>query len=254
MPMEDARATLRRCFAQWHTLPDEVQTDGESTLVTSAQDGFPSDFTLWLAGLGIKHLVIRAGKPTDNSEVERFHRTINDYAIIGNEKHLLAELQSILDEAVKELVSELPSCAEECAGRTPLVAHPELLESRHPFCAEHELALFDLKRVDSFLSTFTWTRKVNKTGQICIGGQNERYTVGRAYARQQVVVRFDPTDRHFVFYLPDAAQDDLDRAPLQEIGRRPARNLEVEDLTGLATWPDGLLPQQLPLPLRFVEG
>jgi len=254
VPMEDARATLRRCFERWHTLPDEVQTDGESTLVTSSEDGFPSDFTLWLTGLGIKHLVTRRGKPTDNAEVERCHRTINDYAIVGNEAHPAVELQSILDAAVVELAFELPSYAEECAGRPPVEAHPELLEPRRPFHAEHELALFDLKRVETFLSTFTWTRKVNKTGQITIGGQHERYSVGRAYARQQVVVRYDPTDHHFVFYLPDAGQDDPDQESLQEIGRRPARNLEVEDLTGLATWPDGLLPQQLPLPLCFEEG
>ena len=40
----------------------------------------------------------------------------------------------------------------------------------------------------------------------------------------------------------------------QEIGRRPARNLEIEDLTGLIPWPADLVPQQLPLPLSFVEG
>ena len=254
VPMEDARSTLRRCFDRWNTLPDEVQTDGESTLVTSSDDGFPSDFTLWLRGLGIEHLVTRPGHPTDNSEVERCHRTINDYAIVGNEKHPAVELQAILDEAVLDLAFELPSRAEECAGRTPVETHPELLEPRRPFRAEHELALFDLGRVDAFLSTFTWTRKVGKTGQICIGGQHEYYSVGRAYARHEVVVRFDPTDRHFVFYLPESEHDDQAQEEPQEIGRRPARNIQVEDLTGLATWPAGLVPQQLPLPLCFEEG
>jgi len=254
VPMEDARSTLRRCFDQWSTLPDEVQTDGEPTLVTRTDDAFPSTFTLWLRGLGIEHLVTRSGKPTDNSEVERCHRTINDYAIVGNEKHPAVELQLILDDSVLELAFDLPSRAEECAGRTPVETHPELLEPRHPFRAEHELALFDLERVDAFLSTFSWTRKVGKTGQICIGGHHEYYSVGRAYARQEVVVRFDPADRHFVFYLPDSEQENLDREELQEIGRRPAHNLEVEDLTGLASWPAGLVPQQLPLPLCFVEG
>ena len=37
-------------------------------------------------------------------------------------------------------------------------------------------------------------------------------------------------------------------------GAEALRHLEVEDLTGLATCPAGLLPQQLPLPLCFVEG
>jgi len=253
--VEDARSTLRRSWDHWGTLPDELQTDGEPTLVAQSDDDLPSTFTLWLTGLGVKHIVTRAGRATDNAEVERCHRTVNDYAIVGNEKQAVAKLQSILDEAVLELAFELPSRAEGCAGRTPVEAHPELLEPKRPFRAEHELALFDLRRVDTFLSTFTWTRKVSKTGQIGMGGQHEYYSVGRAYARKEVVVRFDPADRHFVFYQPASEHGDPTEDNLQEIGRRPARHLEVEDLTGIATWPAGLFPQQLPLPLCFAaEG
>lgn len=252
VPMEAARATLRRAFAHWETLPQEIQTDGESTLVVLRADAFPSTFTLWLAGLGIKHLVI--GQVTDNAEVERCHRTVCDYAIVGNEKHTVTELQSILDTAVWELNHELPSRAEGCAGRSPIQAHPELLQTERSFRPEHELAQFDLKRVDAFLSTFTWTRKVGKTGQITIGGQSNRYSVGRDYVQQQVLVRFDPADRHFVFYPSDAEQEHSDPQDWTEIGRRPARYLTVEDLTGLATWPDGLVLQQLALPLCFAEG
>jgi len=252
--LEDARSTLRRSWDAWGTLPDEVQTDGEPTLVAQSTDDLPSDFTLWLAGLGIKHIVIRAHTPTDNAEVERWHRTINEYAIVGNERHPVAALQSILDEAVFELAWELPSYAEGCAGRTPVEAHPELLEPKRPFRAEHELAFFDLRRVDAFLSTFTWTRKVSKTGQISLGGQHEYYSVGRIYAKQEVQVRFDPADRHFVFYQSVPKDDDSAEDEFQEIRRQPARHLEVEDLTGMVTCPESLLPQQLPLPFCFVEG
>lgn len=252
VPMEAARSTLRRSFGLWETLPKEVQTDGECTLTVQKADAFPSTFTLWLKGLGIEHLVI--GQVTENAEVERCHRTVNDYAIVGNEKCSVPELQAILDNAVQELTFELPSRAEGCAGRTPIQAHPELRQPECSFRPEHELAVFDLRRVDTFLSTFTWTRKVGKTGQICIGGQHEYYSVGRAYARQEVIVRFDPADRHFVFYPADPEENDQGQENLGEISRRPARNLEVEDLTGLATWPDGLVPQQLALPLSYVEG
>ena len=48
------------------------------------------------------------------------------------------------------------------------------------------------------------------------------------------------TDRHFVFVEPH--QPDL------EIKRRPALDLSVSDLTGLALWPEALAPQQLALP------
>lgn len=243
---EQVRSVLRCCFARWGTLPDEIQTDGEPALVGQAQDPFPSLFTAWLKGLNIAHLVIRSGKPTDNAEVERCNRTLNDYALVGNEDADVQHLQPILDQAVYELDYELPSRAQGCAGLPPVVAHPELLQPRRPFRPEHELTCFDLKRVDAYLATFTWQRKVGKTGQITIGGQHQAYSVGRLYARRQVLVRFDPADRHFVF----ADTDD----PQKEIGRRPARGLDVADLTGLAVWPQGLGTQQLPLPLIFSEG
>jgi len=248
VPMEDARSTLRRSFALWRTLPQEVQTDGESTLVVRKGDAFPSTFTLWLKGLGITHLVTH--QVTDNAEVERCHRTVNDYAIVGHEMCSVAQLQSILDDTVQELTFELSSRAQGCAGRTPFQAHPELVHPDRSFRPEHELASFDLKRVDSFLSTFSWTRKVGALGQICIGGHHHYYHVGRAYARQTIQVRFDPADRHFVFYLPSSEQEDS----MPEIGRRPARNLQVEDLTGIIPWPADLVPQQLALPLAFEEG
>jgi transposase len=243
--LEQARTSLRRCFGRWNTLPDQVQTDGEPTLVSNGQEAFPSIFSLWLQGLGIQHRVTRSGHPTDNAEVERCHRTLNEYVIVGQEKYALAQLQNQLDQALDELLYVLPSRAEGCHGCPPIEAHPELLQPRRPFRPEHELAYFDLSRVDAYLATFIWSRKVGQTGQICLGGQHHYYSVGRAYAGQEVFIRFDPTDRHFVFYdNPDQAQP--------PIGRRPARNLEVADLTGLATWPTGLLPQQLPLP--FLEG
>ena len=64
---------------------------------------------------------------------------------------------------------------------TPIQAHPELLQPGRPFQPEHELALFDLNKVDTFLASFTWQRKVGKTGQITIGGPHKRYSVGRGW-------------------------------------------------------------------------
>ena len=243
---EQVRAILRRCFARWGQLPAQVQTDGETVLIGRPGDPFPSRFTLWLKGLGIEHLVIRPGTPTDTAEVERCHRTLNDYAIIGNEAASLAELQALLDQAVQELAFELVSHAQGCQGRPPVLAHPELLQPLRRFQAEQELACFELGRVDAYLATMSWERQVGSTGQITLGGHHERYGVGRRYAGQQVLVRFDAHQRQFVFFARSE--------PEREIGRRAARNLEVSDLTGLAEWPSGLGVQQLALPLDLPEG
>lgn len=245
--LENVMWFLRTCFADWQALPDEIQTDGEPVLIGRAGEHFfPSRFTLWLKGLGIDHLVIRSGKPTDNAEVERCHRTVNDYAIIGNEGLNVKQLQQVLQDSVRELTYELPSRAEGCDGQPPVKAHPGLLEPRRPYQPEHELSLFDLRRVDEYLATFTWKRVVGRTGQVQVGTKQRRYGIGSAYARQQILVRFDPADRHFVF----STIDDPDR----EIARRPARGLEVTDITGLAEWPLGLGLQQLPLPWPQLQG
>lgn len=240
----NVQAFLRICFARWQTLPQEIQTDGETVLAGKPEKGaFPSRFTLWLKGLGIEHLVTRPGKPTDNAEVERCHRTINDYALIGNETAGVAQLQTILNHALDELIFELPSRAKDCHGRPPAVAHPELLEPPRLFHPEHELAYFDLGRVDQYLATFTWVRLIGSNGCIRLG--NQRYFVGEAYARHHVLIRFDPTDRHFVFYLDDSPDD--------ELRRQKVKALSVEDLTGIATWPFGPGLQQLRLPMTFGE-
>jgi hypothetical protein len=244
--LDQLRAGLRLCFARWRTLPQEIQTDSEAVFVGKPSDPFPSLFTLWLTGLNIEHVVIRPGQPTDNAEVERGHRTIHDYAIVRRKKCSLSELQHTLDEASQELVFELPSWAEDCDGQPPIVAHPELLQPIRPFRPEWELAGFDRHRVDRFLATLTWQRKVSKTGQISLGGHHQYYFVGCAYARREVIVRFDPADRHFVFY--DATEPDV------EIGRKPARNLTIENLSGLLPWPAELALHQLPLPLPVPEG
>lgn len=239
--MEEVRAILRRCFVRWGTLPDEVQTDGEPVLVSPHKDSFPSTFTLWLKGLGIEHLVIQ--NVTSNAEVERCHRTVNDYAVVGNEDKTPEQLQHILDQSTYELNFELSSRAKDCAGRPPVAAHPELLRPRRPFQPEQELALFDLKCVDAYLATFSWRRVVDKNGVVSLGGKRRRYSIGRSYAGHEVNVHFDPADRHFVF---SPVND-----PNNVIKRSPAKSLDVGNLTGLETWPVGPGPQQLPLPLSL---
>jgi transposase InsO family protein len=235
----ELRDTVRTGMARWHTLPEEVQTDNEPVCVGDTDEAFPGVFTLWLVGLGIRHLTIRPGTPTDNAEIERWHQTLCNYAVIGNEDCDNHQLQHILDQALDELAFDLPSRAAGCAGRPPIQAHPELLQPAHPFAPEQEWEHFDLQRVDAHLASLLWQRIVGKTGQICISGHHRYYSVGRAYAGQKVWVCFDPADRHFVFF--DS------HPPFSEIGRRPARYLDRETLTGLTDPGCQAVPQQLAL-------
>jgi putative transposase len=237
----DAQSTLRWAFAYWHTLPQELQTDNDTVLVGPLSRGaFPTYFMLWLIGMGIQHLTIRPGRPTENAEVERCHRTLCDYVTTDPPAASLDQLGQTLEAAVFELAHELPSQATGCAGRAPVVAHPELTQPSLPYAPEHELATFDLGRVDQYLAGYLWQRTVNKTGQVYLA--DHAYSVGRQYARQEVLVCFDPETRCFVFF--DS------RSPYKELGCRPVKHLEVFDLTGLWECKVHGVPQQLPLPFE----
>jgi hypothetical protein len=216
------RTTLRRAFAEWG-LPDELQTDGEARLNAQSHDSFPSRFQLWLIGLGVRHQRIRPGVPTDNAEVERAHRTLYDYAFLGNLDKSPSQMQILLQQARCQLNREYPSRAHGCQQRPPLQAHPELLQPKRPFDPAQEAQAFQLARVDAHLAQLLWQRKVGQKGQITLGGAHETYSLGCAFAHQTVTVRFDPQDRHFV--ASDAHQ--------QEIKRWPARHLSANEILDL---------------------
>lgn len=230
---------LRDSFAQ-SGCPKEIQTDWEQVLRPASGDNYPSSFTLWLVGLGIQHVDARPGVPTDDSEVERSHRTLYDYALVDYLDEPLDQLQMILPVACRELNYEYPSRAHGCQACPPVVAHPELLQPPRRFDPQLELTYFDLARVDAYLATFTFERKVAKTGQISLGWNHTRYSVGRPWAGQIVSIRFDPSDRCFVV----SHQDQL-------ICRCKPKNLDIEDIVGFSTSTPCPIPQQLSLPLLF---
>lgn len=240
MKCEQVQETLRASFAEFG-LPEEIQTDWEPVINTPSHDDFPNLFTLWLVGLGIRHTHSRPGIPTDDAEVERGHRTLCDYALAGSLHCSLDELRQSLQSACHELNTEYPSRAHGCQGQPPFQAHPELLHPPRPFAPQHELAAFDLRRVDAFLATFTFDRKVNRAGQFALGAKGIRYSVGRPFAGQPIQIRFDPSDRCFVAF-----------ANQQEIKRWKAKRLALEDI--LAFTKALPCPQQLPLPLLFHQA
>jgi hypothetical protein len=245
---EQVRAFLRTCFARWQVLPEQLQTDGESTLVANhGPNDFPTTFTLWLHGLGIEHRVIRPHRPTDNAEVERMHRTVTAFALQGSRLTDLAALNAALQESLTVLVYQLPSHAKRCAGLPPIQAHPELETPSQVFQPEWEFAWFDLTRVDQYLAQFVWERRVGKTGQVDLGAQV--YSVGREQARKLLTIRYDPRTRELVFFTQPqgTGKDGL------EIKRHPLRGGRVEDLIGLACPALAPGPQQLPLPIDWEQ-
>ena len=208
----------RAFFTQWG-LPAILRTDQGSCFVGSMpQHGFPSDFTLWLVGLGVHHEVIGKGQVTQNGCVERFNRTYNSLVLRGGPYADLEELREVSQRTVDFLNTTYPSRAGTCAGRAPLQAHPEARQPDRPYHPDREAELLALDRVDAYLARFTWQRRADRVGKVSLGHTN--YSLGRAHQGHVFDVTFDPADRHFVFRSVDG----------DFILRRPARGFDAQHL------------------------
>jgi hypothetical protein len=239
---QDCRLT----FTEWG-LPDAIQTDQASIFVDADPTPFPTQLTLWWVGLGIEHRL--APSPMRNGCIERAHRTLNERTLVDQHFNEADELQKQVDADWYELNAECPSRAKGCNGQPPLVAHPELLVPRRPYRPGWELDLFDLKRVDDYLATRTWIRRVSEVGQVSLGSQ--RYGLGTDWAGQTVTISFDPEQRQFVFTQVKPETKHGKCQPELPPARLDAKGLSVEKITGLPAALEDLPVRQLMLPLSM---
>lgn len=222
LTLREVQAVLRQAFAEWQTLPQVVQTDNEPGLGGSPKDVFPSLLTLWLAGLGVKHQLIRPACPTDQAQVERTHRTMNGFAVHKLSQADYLALQASLDKEKQIHNERFPSRASDCQGQPPLIAHPQLLLQPRPYLLECEYDLFNLQYVADHLATYCLERNVSVSGQVSLGGTS--YYLGSKFTGLTVQVQFDAVTHQWIF-------TDLDTAV--ELQRKPPKYFSVEHFTGL---------------------
>jgi transposase InsO family protein len=240
----EVQNSLRQAFHQWGR-PLVVQTDREVVYIGAPERYFPSLFTLWLTGLGVKHQVLRPRRPTDQGAVEREHRTLGNWLWADTVFKTITHLQNGLDEMNQRYNHSYPAKAKQCQGQPPLSAFPHATHSGRSFHPALEWELFDLKRVDQYLATQVWTRTVSDTGTVSVSAQP--YYLGAKYAGQKVSVSFLPATRAFCFQTQDG----------ELIDELSAQGLGQEDIIGLTPldthWPTfQTQPFQLPLPLEGV--
>lgn len=241
----EVRHVLRNAFAEWRTLPDCILTDNELGLAGAPREPYPGRLTLWLIGLGIQHNFIRPGRPTDQPQIERNHRTIDGLALNDEALADMNHLQAALDRERNVYNSEFPCHASDCQGRPPLTAHPELQRFRREYHPDHELAMFDLQRVLDYLATITFERKMNSAHQVRIGRELHYFSDATVadWKTNDVRVRLDPVHRQWVF---STKQGESERV----LARRPTKSLDEYTITDLL--PHDIRPHhpfQLPLTL-----
>jgi hypothetical protein len=232
----EVQAALRQAFAEWG-LPCEIQTDHEVVYTGSPQSDFPSLFTLWLIGLGLKHVPSREHRPTDQAHIERTHRTLGDFGWKDETSATLELLQDQQDHSRQHYNAEYPTRKPTCQGQPPLVAYPHALHSGRPFDPNREWLVFDMTRVEAYLATQVWQRLVSDSGNVGVG--DHLYNVGRAFRHQHIAVRYNAVTHCLRF---ETSTGDL-------IKELPPQELSQADLIGY--WPidlTALVPFQLALP------
>jgi len=222
---------LRLAFSQWG-MPLEVQTDNDGEFANPHDLTFPSPFTLWLEGLGVRHVLSRPHRPTDQAQIERHHRSQGDFVWKDQTFARVEQLQQALEQQCDLYNLAYPSQAAHCHGSPPLSVFPTARTTGRPYHPDLEWEMFDLKRVDAFLAQFVWTRKVSKNGVVHI--TDDYYILGCAWKGQSVSIRFLPDSRSFRF-------EDAKGALIKIL---PALGLEKEHLIGS-------IPAHFPLPAGF---
>lgn len=222
---------LRVAFTKWG-LPYEVQTDNDGEFVNTEDSTFPSTFTLWLVGLGVRHVLSRPHRPTDQAQIERNHRSQGDFVWKDQTFAQIETLQQALDQQCDLYNQEYPSQSAHCHGFPPLSVFPMARTTGRPYHSDLEWEMMDLNRVDAFLAQFVWTRKVAANGIVHLG--NQIYGLGRFWKGQSVSIRFLAVSRSFRF-------EDAKGALITIL---PAQGLEKEHLIGL-------IPTHFPLPAGF---
>jgi hypothetical protein len=206
---------FRSTFTRWG-LPQGVRVDNGYPWGTPRD--LPTELALWLIGLGLEVIWNPPAQPRENPKVERCQGVAAAWA----EPHTCAgpaELSNHLDWVCQMQWRQYPSIA----GSPRAAAFPQLLVPRRCYQRSQEPELWELDRVDQWFAKRIWSRRVGRNGVISMYGH--RRSLGRAYQGQEVVVRFDAENRHWV--VANQAGEILARFLAWELSRERILSLAV---------------------------
>jgi hypothetical protein len=209
------REMFRRVFVRWG-LPDRVRVDNGYPWGSSRD--LPSELALWLIGLGVEPIWIPPGQPTCNPKVERCNGLTQQWGELHKCTDCL-QAARVLAWVGRIQREEYPAIC----GRTRLEVFPQLGTPRRGYQPTHEGRMWDLSRVHAFLARGSWTRHADRNGRIAIYGHCR--AVGRAWAHQDVVLRFEGSSWSWV--VSDPAGEMVKHLPAKELTRERILALAV---------------------------
>jgi hypothetical protein len=206
---------FRQVFVRWG-LPDRVRVDNGYPWGTPRD--LPSELALWLIGLGVEPIWNPPGQPTCNPKVERSNGVTQQWG----ELHTCADSKQatrVLAWVGRVQREQYPAIR----GRTRIEVFPQLGTPRRVYRRAHEKAMWDLARVDAFLARGCWRRHADGNGVISIYGHGR--SVGRSWARHELVVRFDVSSRCWL--VSNSEGELIKQVPASELTRERILALAV---------------------------
>jgi len=149
-------------FKKWG-MPKSIRIDNGAPMADPQRKRM-TELTMWLTGMGVKVILNRPRRPTDNAKVERMQQTTKNWADIKNCTDA-EQLQEYLDNAIE--MQRMYYKVRRLGNQTRLQYYPVYRE----------------------LAKWQFTRLVSNSGEFSIYCQV--YYIGVKYAKQYTIIKFN---------------------------------------------------------------
>lgn len=212
---EEARDVLREAFARWG-MPTKIRVD--NGFPWGSTGDFPTDFSLWIIGLGIDMIWNPPRQPQKNGVVERSQGTGKRWAEPG-QCDSAATLQQRIDEMDQLQREDYPQANK----MSRMELFPQLRHSHREYVPSEEATCWQWQRAADHLCQYTACRRVDKSGVVWV--YNRRHYIGSKYCGTNVYATFDPIDCDWIFR--DERGNQLRTRPATELTRDSILALQV---------------------------
>lgn len=171
-------------------MPERIRVDNGCPWGSTGD--FPTDFALWIIGLGIDMIWNPPRQPQKNGVVERSQGVGKRWAEPAQCKSA-GMLQQQIDEMDRLQREDYP----QTNNRSRMELFPQLHHSGRTYDASEEESSWQWQRAADHLSQYCANRRVDSAGVVWI--YNRRHYVGKKYHGTTIHASFDPIACEWVF-------------------------------------------------------
>lgn len=183
-------------------MPKAIRTDNGAPFGVPTREVIPL-MSLWLAAWGIKPILNRPKRPTDNPNVENNQYTSARWAEILKSENIL-DLENRLDEAA--MFQRDYFKVTRLGNHTRKEVYPKLYDNSRSF----ENARFEIQKAYNFLAKAIYPRLISTSGTVRI--YNKPFSIGKHLRQQVTFLNFSPKeiawiclnrDKQIIKVIPD---------------------------------------------------